>query len=170
MDEVEAATVALRGARAQSSNFAVNRDEEFEVKIFVSPQGQSVTGISVYLSFIASFIDSYWMTLETGDFTYETEYLEPLSWPPTEISRRSNVFPHLGSIDAPLLLIHGDADPICPLSHAVVAYRALAVQGHPVGLVVYPGEGHGFNRPENQRDCAQRLLAFFMEYLPVSGH
>ena len=119
---------------------------------------------------IASFIDNRWMTLETGDFTYETEYLEPLSWPPTETSRRSNVFPHLGSIDAPLLLIHGDADPICPLSHAVVTYRALAVQGHPVGLVVYPGEGHGFNRPENQRDCAQRLLAFFMEYLPVSGH
>ena len=57
MDEVEAATVALRGARAQSSNFAVNRDEEFEVEIFVSPQGQSVTGVSVYLSFDERFLE-----------------------------------------------------------------------------------------------------------------
>ena len=48
-----------------------------------------------------------------------------------------------------------------------VVYRALEHRGIETGLVVYPGEGHGFRQPEHQRDCAQRMLVWFEEYLPV---
>ncbi|MBT3604703.1 MAG: S9 family peptidase [Candidatus Latescibacteria bacterium] len=119
-------------------------------------------GVALY-----GFIDNRRMTLETGDFTYENEYIAPLSWPLTDEARKSDVFPHLGDIASPLLLIHGDADPICPVSESLVTCRALEAQGIPVGLVVYPGEGHGFRRKRNQRDCARRMLAWFLNYLPV---
>ena len=118
-------------------------------------------GVALY-----GFIDNRRMTLETGDFTYETEYLDPLSWPITERARRSDVFPNLGSIRSPLMLIHGDQDPICPLSESMVTCRALEAQNVPVGLVVYPGEGHGFRKKKNRRDCARRTLAWFMTHLP----
>ena len=119
-------------------------------------------GVALY-----GFIDNRRMTLETGDFTYENEYVAPLSWPITDVARKSDVFPHLGEITSPLLLMHGDADPICPVSESLVTCRALEAQGVPVGLVVYPGEGHGFRRRRNQRDCARRMLAWFLNYLPV---
>ena len=32
-------------------------------------------------------------------------------------------------------------------------------------LVVYPGEGHMFVKPENKRDEASRALAWFDKYL-----
>ena len=112
------------------------------------------------------FIDNRRMTLETGDFTYETEYLEPLSWPITERTRGGDVFPNLGAIRTPLLLLHGDQDPICPLSESKVTCRALEALGVPVGLVVYPGEGHGFRKEKNRRDSARRTLAWFLNYLP----
>ena len=117
-------------------------------------------GVALY-----GFIDNRRMTLETGDFTYETEYLEPLSWPITERVRKSDVFPHLGSITSPLLLLHGDRDPICPLSESNVTCRALEALGVPVGLVVYPGEGHGFRKKKNRRDSARRMLAWFLTHL-----
>ena len=50
--------------------------------------------------------------------------------------------------------------------------RALDVGGDvgalaPVGLVVYPGEGHGFtSRPENRRDALRRQLAWFLAFMP----
>ena len=118
-------------------------------------------GVALY-----GFIDIRRMTLETGDFTYETEYLHPISWPITERTRTSDVFPNLGAIRTPLLLLHGDRDPICPLSESKVTYRALEALGVPVGLVVYPGEGHGFRNATTRRDSARRTLAWFLKYLP----
>ena len=118
-------------------------------------------GVSLY-----GFVSNRWMTLETGDFTYEREYVGPLSWPPDEASVRSDVFDRLGSIDAPLLLMHGDRDPICSLSQSVVTYRALEARGVEAGLVIYPGEGHGFRKKKNLQDCARRTLAWFLEHLP----
>lgn len=117
-------------------------------------------GVALY-----GFIDIRRMTLETGDFTYETEYVAPLSWPITERTRISDVFPHLGAIRTPLLLLHGDRDPICPLSESKVTYRTLEALGVPVGLVVYPGEGHGFRKANTRRDSARRMLAWFLEYM-----
>lgn len=111
------------------------------------------------------FIDNRRMSLETGDVTYETEYVAPLSWPLTEAVRRSDVFPHLGKISAPLLLLHGQDDPVCPLSESKVVCQALLQMGVPTGLVAYPGEGHGFRKKRNRRDCARRMLAWFLTYL-----
>ena len=113
------------------------------------------------------FVHNRWMTLETGDFTYETEYIGTVSWPLSPGAGESDVFPLLGQIGAPLLMLHGDQDPICPLSQSMVVYRALEDRKVPTGVVVYPGEGHGFKRKENRRDSARRTLGWFLEHLPL---
>ncbi len=112
------------------------------------------------------FVSNRWMTLETGDFTYETEYIGPLVWPPNEETFRGDVFPHLEGIRAPLLLLHGDQDPICTLTQSKVVLHALERLDREVGLVVYPGEGHGFRKKANQRDSARRVLGWFLAHLP----
>lgn len=120
------------------------------------------TGVALY-----GFIDNRWMTLETGDFTYEDEYIAPVTWPLREDAIKSDVFSRMHEIDCPLLLLHGDQDPICTLSQSKIVYRALEHRGVTAGLVVYPGEGHGFRKTEHRRDCARRTLAWFLQFLPV---
>lgn len=120
------------------------------------------TGVALY-----GFIDNRRMTLETGDFTYEDEYIGPVTWPMQEDMAHSDVFSHLHEIHCPLLMLHGDQDPICTLSQSKIVYRALEHRGIQTGLVVYPGEGHGFRKPEHRQDCARRTLAWFEEFLSV---
>ncbi len=121
-------------------------------------------GVALY-----GFIENRRMTLETGDFTYEEEYIAPVTWPMGGDSVGSDVFSHLHAIDTPTLLLHGDRDPICTLSQSQIVYGALKHRGVATGLVVYPGEEHGFRKPVNRRDCAQRTLAWFLEYLPIEN-
>jgi dipeptidyl aminopeptidase/acylaminoacyl peptidase len=66
----------------------------------------------------------------------------------------------------PLLIAHGDRDKRVPVGQSYELYRALRHFGHaPCELVVYPGEGHGNRRPENQADFLQRGLAWMRKYL-----
>jgi dipeptidyl aminopeptidase/acylaminoacyl peptidase len=117
-------------------------------------------GVALY-----GFIENRRMTLETGDFTYEDEYIAPVTWPMEGDWVGCDVFSHLHEIDTPTLLLHGDRDPICTLSQSQIVYGALKHRGIDTGLVVYPGEGHGFRKPKNREDCAQRTLAWFRAYL-----
>jgi dipeptidyl aminopeptidase/acylaminoacyl peptidase len=60
----------------------------------------------------------------------------------------------------PILLMHGDADPVVPVDHSRAFTAACAAAGGDIELVVYEGEGHGFRRPENQMDEYRRMHAF----------
>ncbi|MCZ6679992.1 MAG: hypothetical protein O7E52_22395 [Candidatus Poribacteria bacterium] len=51
LNQADAATVVLRSAATKASKFSVSLNDEFEVEIFVDPQGQNVTAVSIYLSF-----------------------------------------------------------------------------------------------------------------------
>jgi len=44
--------------------------------------------------------------------------------------------------------------------------------GVPTTLVVYAGEGHGFDKPADERDVLQRALHWFSRYLGTTsgGH
>lgn len=132
---------------------------------YLTLRGVAVTdrfrvGVALY-----GFIENRRMTLETGDFTYEDEYIAPVTWPMERDSVGSDVFSHLHEIDTPTLLLHGDQDPICTVSQSQIVYGALRHRGVDTGLVVYPGEGHGFRKPANCQDCAQRTLGWFLKYL-----
>ena len=88
----------------------------------------------------------------------------------SEEDQRSDVYNHLASITAPLLLMHGEDDDICPLSQSLVAYRVLEQSGVPTGLVVYPKEKHGFDKPEHRQDRDRRMLCWLAQYMPSETH
>jgi dipeptidyl aminopeptidase/acylaminoacyl peptidase len=68
-----------------------------------------------------------------------------------------------GAIEEPLLVLHGDADPVVPVgqSHALVA--ALRAAGRPVTLHVYEGQGHGWSDPAVVADELERTERFLAD-------
>ncbi len=64
----------------------------------------------------------------------------------------------LPSYTGPVLILHGDRDPIVPLR-----YSERAAEAFPnAELVVMPGQGHGFMGPA-RREAMEREAAFFMK-------
>jgi carboxymethylenebutenolidase len=60
----------------------------------------------------------------------------------------------------PTMVLHGEMDPIVPVSNAHALERFLKARGIPHEVVIYPGQGHGFTG-EAQADAVRRILAFF---------
>ncbi len=68
-------------------------------------------------------------------------------------------------IRAPPLLAFGGKDLRVPLVHGHTLRDALKREGREPEWIVYPEEGHGWQRLENQHDFARRLEAFFARHL-----
>jgi dipeptidyl aminopeptidase/acylaminoacyl peptidase len=66
---------------------------------------------------------------------------------------------------APILLAMGSDDRRVPIVHGNRFNDALVAAGKKVEYVVYPGEGHGFNKDANVIDFYKRLEKFFAENL-----
>ena len=66
----------------------------------------------------------------------------------------------------PVLILHGDADPVVPVEHSREFVAAARAVGADVTLHEYAGEGHGFRDPQNQRDEYLRLGAFLDRVVP----
>lgn len=66
--------------------------------------------------------------------------------------------------DAPTLLIHGDKDPLVPLSHSEQILAAFKEKNVPTELLVIPGGGHGFKGDDDVR-ARQAMIAWFEKYL-----
>ena len=68
-------------------------------------------------------------------------------------------------IRAPVLLAFGELDRRVPLVHGKDMREALIKAGREPEWIVYPEEGHGWRKLENQQDFARRLEAFFAKHL-----
>ena len=66
----------------------------------------------------------------------------------------------------PVLMLHGDRDPVVPVSHSIDFARRAAECDADVELHVYEGEGHGFRQPANQTDEFARIEAFLARIVP----
>ena len=66
----------------------------------------------------------------------------------------------------PFLIFHGTLDTLVPLDQSQRLHRALLKNGTPSQLVIFPDEGHGFRKPENQKVAVSRTLAFLKKYMP----
>jgi dipeptidyl aminopeptidase/acylaminoacyl peptidase len=71
-------------------------------------------------------------------------------------------------IARPVLLLHGLEDTVVPPSQAQVMAEALERRGVQHVLLTFPGEGHGFRRPENIRRALEVELSFYVEALRLS--
>ena len=65
----------------------------------------------------------------------------------------------------PILIIHGDCDPVVPIDQSRALVAAVTAAGGDIELVEFVGEGHGFRNPENNHDEYQRTEAFLEKYL-----
>ncbi|MFO0552953.1 MAG: prolyl oligopeptidase family serine peptidase [Polyangiaceae bacterium] len=118
--------------------------------------GVSVVGISSLLTFLENTAP-YRRVLrisEYGDPDKDRDALTALS-PIT----------HVDKVKAPLMLLQGATDPRVPVGEALQFYDALKAKGVPTELIVFPDEGHGFQKRSNQVLALGHTLRFFKENL-----
>jgi dipeptidyl aminopeptidase/acylaminoacyl peptidase len=72
-----------------------------------------------------------------------------------------------GRLTRPLLLAHGDKDTNVPFSQFKLMRDATTKAGVPVETLIFPGEGHGFDKPEDEEKWYASLDAFLVKYNPA---
>ena len=69
----------------------------------------------------------------------------------------------------PVLLVHGDADPVVPFEAMAIAEEAMGLNGVPVAAYARPGLGHGIDQ-EGLQLCAVALVQhLFPETMAAAG-
>lgn len=94
------------------------------------------------------------------------EYYGP-PWQYPDLIRAYSPITYIQNAKTPTLVTHGEVDVRVPLSQGFELYRSLKTLGVPTDLVIYPGERHGFSRPQHQVDRLRRTLEWFARYIPV---
>jgi dipeptidyl aminopeptidase/acylaminoacyl peptidase len=84
-------------------------------------------------------------------------------WRDGDRIRRNSPFSYVDRIQTPLLIVHGDLDPL-PLDQAEDLFNALVAQRKRAQFVRYWGEAHELKTPANLRDLWQRIFAWFDEF------
>jgi len=80
-------------------------------------------------------------------------------------NRKISPLYHVDAIRAPLLIGQGKNDPRVTIANTDAMVAALRKAKREVIYVVYPDEGHGFARPENQLDFYGRVEEFLAKHL-----
>ena len=78
---------------------------------------------------------------------------------------KSSAITFIKQVKTPTLVVVGERDGECPPPQSYEFWHALKTLGVPTQLVVYPGEGHMFRKPEHQRDVMRRALDWFNRYM-----
>ncbi len=95
---------------------------------------------------------------------FEAHYTVGLVGPPSESERYAERSPisYCEDIDVPVLVMHGDADPVVPLSSTVAMVARMRTADRDVELIVMEGEGHGFRDPVTKRAEYERTGEFLL--------
>lgn len=97
---------------------------------------------------------------------YTDTLVGPLPAATDEYLRRSPA-QHPGRYTShPLLVLHGDADPVVPIEHSRSFVERVRAAGGRAVLHEYPGEGHGFRQRANQLDEFHRIEGFLDAAVP----
>jgi len=129
------------------TNVVVSRTDRFKAAV-------SIAGIWNYISAMGQnnpqlFIDSYDQPWD-GDLQ--------LMWEHSPASRANKIV-------TPTLIMHGTEDhPVDP-RQSIEMFSYLQMNGTPSRLVLYPGEGHGINKPSHMIDYQTRELQWFLHYV-----
>jgi dipeptidyl aminopeptidase/acylaminoacyl peptidase len=107
-------------------------------------------------------IPSYWKA-EIGQFNLRMGSIDDPKDEP--LLRAASPLFSANRITKPLLILQGANDPRVKVAESEQIVDAIRRNGGSVVYVVYPDEGHGFARPENQMDSQARIEAFLSRYL-----
>jgi dipeptidyl aminopeptidase/acylaminoacyl peptidase len=103
---------------------------------------------------------SYWSNIMTrwrrraGDFDHDDA-----------LNRKVSPLYHVDDIRAPLLIGSGQNDPRVTIANTDSMVAALRKEKRDVIYIVYPDEGHGWARPENNLDFYGRVDEFLAKHL-----
>ncbi|RKH20244.1 S9 family peptidase [Corallococcus sp. CA047B] len=78
-----------------------------------------------------------------------------------EAYARSSPINAVKQVRTPTLVLHGERDVEVPASQGYEFHKALKALGVKTQLVIYADEGHGFRKPEHQKDRLLRTLDWF---------
>jgi dipeptidyl aminopeptidase/acylaminoacyl peptidase len=95
---------------------------------------------------------------------FESRYVDSLIGPLPEaqaIYDSRSPLNHLDGFKAPVLVLQGADDPVVPPSQSQRIVDALRARHVPVAYILYPGESHGFRKPETIINSLQAELAFY---------
>ena len=112
-------------------------------------------GIANWQSYYGQNLIDQWMIPFFGASVYD----DPA------IYEKSSPIHYIKNVKTPTLVIVGERDAECPSSQSYEFWHALKTLGVPTQLIVYPGEGHLFLKPENQADRIDQTVAWFDKYL-----
>ena len=119
-------------------------------------------GIANWQSYYGQNLIDQWMIPFFGASVYD----DPA------VYARSSPIQFIRQVKTPTLVIVGQHDAECPAPQSYEFWHALKTLGVPTRLIVYPGEGHMFVKPENQVDRLDQTMAWFDKYLqaPERAH
>jgi dipeptidyl aminopeptidase/acylaminoacyl peptidase len=123
--------------------------------------GVDIVGPSNLITFMKS-VPSYWepqmklWTTRVGDFRTEEG---------RKLLRDRSPLTHVDQIKKPLLIGQGANDPRVDKNESDQIANSMKTKNLSVVYLVYPDEGHGFNRPENRLSFYAVAEAFLAEYL-----
>jgi dipeptidyl aminopeptidase/acylaminoacyl peptidase len=91
--------------------------------------------------------------------------------PATDSARLHRISPlfHADRIKAPLMVLQGANDPRVLQVESDDIVAAAQANGVPVEYVVFPDEGHGFRKKENEIKGYTAVIAFLDRYLKGDG-
>lgn len=103
---------------------------------------------------------------------FESHYLDLLLWQDgaskdqiQEAVKERSPITYASNTKAPMLIIGGKDDPICPPNQCEALQAKLQEAGVPVDMVLYPNEGHVYSRSDTLIDVEKRREAWFRKYL-----
>jgi dipeptidyl aminopeptidase/acylaminoacyl peptidase len=112
-------------------------------------------GIANWQSYYGQNLIDQWMIPFFGSSVYDDR----------AVYEKSSPIHYIKNVKTPTFVIVGERDAECPPSQSYEFWHALKTLGVPTQLIVYPGEGHLFLKPENQADRMDRTVAWFDKYL-----
>jgi dipeptidyl aminopeptidase/acylaminoacyl peptidase len=112
-------------------------------------------GIANWQSYYGQNLIDQWMIPFFGASVYD----DPA------VYEKSSPIHFIKNVKTPTLVIVGERDAECPAPQSYEFWHALKALNVPTQLVVYPGEGHMFVKPENQLDRLDRTVAWFDKHL-----
>jgi dipeptidyl aminopeptidase/acylaminoacyl peptidase len=105
-----------------------------------------------------------WLRSDLPDRQYLESYLgNPVK--NKQIYAASSPITYMKNVTAPLLVLQGDNDPVVTKDQAEKVVDLLKKSGRTVEAHFYPGEGHGFDKREDQIDALERTVAWLDKYL-----
>jgi dipeptidyl aminopeptidase/acylaminoacyl peptidase len=121
--------------------------------------GVDLFGVSNWLRTLES-IPAWWgptrdsLYKELGDPKADADYLRKIS----------PLF-HADQIERPLIVLQGENDPRVLKAESSEIVDAVKKKGVPVEFLLFPNEGHGFNRRDTQEKAYAATLRFLDKYL-----